>query len=299
MTYKDAIDWLKKAFSVTCHDGISAYYDERIPLWQAPYPEVSGYCIPTLIKAGEEDIALRISRWLRKQQMSDGSIPMGFHNSYIPFVFDTGQVLRGWQAAQQLDYSDSTQESIDRAVRWLKRSWNETRWVMEGTQKYETPINMRVVWPLKLYEPELADEITEHYLTLIEPNGFPNFADEQQPDNPLTHFLVYTARGFWECDVPAVAEKIMTQLGETQTLSFPARVDRDFQPTTDEVCNVAVAQAAVLWDKMGRVHRADKARAYLFKLDAPWASTPKDSDYFPGCQIAWCAKFIADALCNY
>ena len=298
MTHADAINWLKKAFTVTGHDGISAFYEVQTPLWQAPYPEVSGYCIPTLIKAGEEDIALRISRWLRYQQMDDGPIPMGYHNSYIPFVFDTGQVLLGWQAAQVLEPDPRTEESIEKAVSWLKRSWETDRWIAKGIQEYSPTINIRSVWPLQKHDPELADTIISHYLERLEPNGFPTKSDEQHPDEPLTHFVVYVARGFWECGVRGIAKKIMLGLANLQTLSFPARVDHNWQPTSDEICNVAVAQAAVLWKKMGWLNAATRAQEYLLHLDAPWGSNPTDGSYFAHSQISWCAKFIADALCD-
>src|SRR5687767_4078219 len=63
------------------------------------YPEVTGYLIPTLLQYGERDLAERFTRWLIMSQRRDG----GFDGSDgKPYVFDTGQVLRGLLAGSAL-----------------------------------------------------------------------------------------------------------------------------------------------------------------------------------------------------
>lgn len=103
MNHTQAINWIKKAQDLGIDDGIPAFYNSEKNVWFQSYPEVSGYIIPTLIDAGEEERALKISRWLRLKQLSDGSIGSGYWNSYFPNAFDTGQVLLGWLAAQKID----------------------------------------------------------------------------------------------------------------------------------------------------------------------------------------------------
>lgn len=298
MIYKDAIDWLKRAFTVQACDGISAMYDPRQgqKFWHLPYPEIAGYCIPTLIDAGEEEIALRISRWLRKKQFSSGAIPMGYFGSSIPFVFDTGQVLLGWIAAQELAPDPRTEESIKKAVEWMEEDWRVNQWFNANIQAFSPSINLRALWPLKILGSPIVDEVLNHYLEKIESNGFPSTCDEQRPDEPLTHFLIYVARGSWELDERSIARKIMNGIAKTQTLSFPARLNKDFEPVTDEVCVPAIAQASILWRKMGEEINANRANIFLGKLDAPWASIPIGGEYLPNFQVSWSAKFIADAL---
>lgn len=87
----------------------------------------------------------------------------------------------------------------------------------------------------------------------------------------------------------------MERIAAVQSLSFPARLDSGWQPTTDEICVPAVAQASILFRKLGMTGNADRALDYLSTLDAPWASDPIDGDYLPHSQLSWSAKFIADA----
>jgi hypothetical protein len=198
-------------------------------------------------------------------------------------------------AAEEIDPDPETHLAIERGLTWLVEDWKQNKWHRKEVEHYSPTINVRSILPLKIAGHPVVDKILDHYLQRIQPNGFPSMADAQEPGTPLTHHVMYVARGLWECGVDRLAKQIMNQLANLQSLSFPARIDKDFQPVTDEVCNVAVAQAAVLWEMMGST-RASLAREYLRSLDAPWGSNPIDGSYFPNTQPSWCAKFVADAL---
>src|SRR6267378_6391187 len=58
-----------------------------------PYPEVSGYFIPTLLDWGERDRALAYARWLASIQNEDGS--WSDAEGKAAYTFDTGQILKG------------------------------------------------------------------------------------------------------------------------------------------------------------------------------------------------------------
>lgn len=284
MNYKDALNWLKKAQDLGIDDGISAYYDTRHRIWMPSYPEVSGYVIPTFIAAGEQDRALRISRWLRRKQLPEGALPAGPFNSSRPFVFDTGMVLLGWLAAQEVEYDERTAESIDRSVDFLESTW---RCDPDGFLPLH---NIRTIWALKLYGSKYVDSMLDWGLSYIEPNGFPRKAEDE--DEPLSHFIVYVARGFYECGLVETSRSIMENLPSIPS----ARYDSDWNRWTDDICVPGVAQASILFNKLGMKAEAQRGLNYLSTLTAPWASDPIDANYLPGTQVSWCAKFVADAF---
>ncbi|MBI4514586.1 MAG: methyltransferase domain-containing protein [Deltaproteobacteria bacterium] len=89
MSYDRALEWAKR------HSGLGGGISQTSRR-RAPYPEVTGYFIPTLLDFGERALALRHARWLAAQARSDGAIlgPDG-----CPYTFDTAQALRGFLAA--------------------------------------------------------------------------------------------------------------------------------------------------------------------------------------------------------
>ena len=292
MNHHDAIVWIKQAQDEGTNDGISALYHAKRGIWHNSYPEVSGYIIPTLIAAGEEDRALRVSRWLITQQLAQGSIPLGFWDSKSAAVFDTGAVLLGWIAAQEVEYDPSTELAIEKAVYWLERCWKGYRWTRVGTEASQpATINVRAIWPLALRDSPIVDELLDYFLERIDPNGFPRMTDDQFPDMPLSHFIVYVARGFFESGLIEPATRIMENLPSVPV----ARYNSNWEPVTDDICITGVAQASIMFRKLGFRAEAQRGLNYLETLTAPWGSDPIDGKYFSHCQISWCAKFIADA----
>ena len=116
-----ALQWLFRAQDATKLGGVSAEYNFSWG-WSLPFPEVSGYIIPTMlnmvrqfpdeINKGEvETRALRIADWLVSIQNSDGSYNSGlYYDSQIhgrmplpqrvsaigkPCAFETGQIVWG------------------------------------------------------------------------------------------------------------------------------------------------------------------------------------------------------------
>ena len=72
--------------------------------WSNPYPETTGYLIPTLIQLadtlGDEryrSCAIGLGEWLLAIQNDDGSWHGGLHPAKKPggSVFNTGQILKG------------------------------------------------------------------------------------------------------------------------------------------------------------------------------------------------------------
>ena len=284
MNGNDALNWLRKAQDLGVDQGISAYYDARYRLWMPSYPEVTGYVIPTFLRYGEIDRALAASRWLRRVQLSNGSMPSGPFNSYNPFEFDTGMALRGWNEIQRVYPEKRTEESMEKALAWIKERW------LEDPDHFKPIHNVRTLWTLKELNFPYVQEMSDYFESFLLPNGFPVEAETEW--EPLSHFIVYVARGFFEIGRVDLASKIMENLP-----SIPnSRYDKEWRPTDDTVCVPGVAQAAILNYKLGNKQKAYIARNYLETLTAPWASDPIEANYLPNSQVSWAAKFIADAF---
>ena len=123
--YEKAASWLLDSFKINDGFGSSAWHSTVLhPVrgWSLPYPETTGYIIPTLydlLAARPRSFAFaatcidRSVRWLLSLQLPSGAFPGGHaagHNAYYlttsdyllhrshppaPSVFNSGQVLRG------------------------------------------------------------------------------------------------------------------------------------------------------------------------------------------------------------
>src|SRR2546427_3650705 len=84
------------------------------------YPEVTGYLIPTMLRYGETELAIRCLRWLAQVQQADGSYesPEG-----LSLVFDTAQVLRGLLAGIGLE--EKAAECARRAAEYVYRELHD------------------------------------------------------------------------------------------------------------------------------------------------------------------------------
>jgi hypothetical protein len=67
-SYERAMEWFKQ--NMVENKGIIIH--TRQP---EPYPEVTGYFIPTLYNWGEQELARTCTKWLLSIQLPDGSVP--------------------------------------------------------------------------------------------------------------------------------------------------------------------------------------------------------------------------------
>ena len=90
-SYERAMDWFKQ--NMVTGQGIIVHTKQPVP-----YPEVTGYFIPTLYNWGEKELARTCTKWLLSIQLPDGAFPAP---DGVPYTFDTAQVMRGLCAAGQ------------------------------------------------------------------------------------------------------------------------------------------------------------------------------------------------------
>jgi len=106
-SHERAMGWFKQ--NMVPSQGIIVHTKERVP-----YPEVTGYFVPTLYDWGEIDLARTCTRWLLAIQLADGAFPAP---DGVPYTFDTGQVMRGLCAALEPDRIELVIGDVDEIAR--------------------------------------------------------------------------------------------------------------------------------------------------------------------------------------
>jgi malonyl-CoA O-methyltransferase len=286
--YNKGINWIK--YNTLPEQGIKVSSKKK-----TPYPEVTGYTIPTLYQCGEIELARNLIKWLIEQQNEDGSFsaPNG-----PPYTFDTGQVIRGFIAA--FDDLPHVEKPLRKACDWiLTQVQSDGRLATPSIEMWgnivDDRIHLYVLPPLieagkKINEPkyiEAAHRVLEYY--------------KQKKDivefNTLSHFYAYIIEALCDLGEKELAKAAMEEVAALQNKdgSVPAYKNVSW------VCSTGVAQFAVIWYKLGMRERADKAIQYLEKIQNTsggfYGSYGNRANYFPKEEISWAAKYFLDA--NY
>src|SRR2546425_4668452 len=170
-----AIAWLARAQDATPDGGISRaftlawhpHFGRRG--WQPPYPETTGYIIPTFYAAarrwacpGLSARAERAARWeidIQLPAAAAGGGVLGEPES--PAVFNTGQVLLGLLAAFEKTAQGSFADAARRAARYLVAMLEGDGHWRRGNSRFAradaTLYNTRTAWALAEAGVRLAD----------------------------------------------------------------------------------------------------------------------------------------------
>jgi hypothetical protein len=211
-----ALEWLKRASQVVGGQGISKGYDLLRVRWFPPYPETTGYTVPTLINATRllgqtewRDFAMRQASYLLGQVTREGGVFYWEREAGRPprpVVFDTGQVLFGWLAAYREGGGDRFLAAAARSGDWLA-GCQDSAGLWREYQHLGVPkvIDARVAWALlELHrltgQPAhltAAIRQLDWVLTQQQEDGwFENCAFTLRED-PFTHTIAYTAEGLF------------------------------------------------------------------------------------------------------
>lgn len=258
----------------------------------AAYAEVTGYLIPTLIDYGEVELAARCAQWLIKVQAADGSYPDP--NQALPYIFDTGQALRGLLAATNM--LPAAAAAARRAANYLCENV-----VDDGCGGFDVrypdtdPLSthLYVLPPLLqaaevFAEPrwrDVAERCLEYYI---------HRSDAIQLDT-LTHDLGYELEALIDLGRLDLAVPVLGRLCQLQ------RADGSLRGVGGQtwVCTPGLSQIAVCWYKIGKSQPADLALAWLDKHQLRcggfFGSYGPDAAYFSDVVPSWAVKFYLDA----
>ena len=260
--------------------------------WFAPYPETTGYIIPTLMDYARlvnrqelVDRALRMADWECRVQMPSGAVQGGMiDQASSPAIFNTGQVIFGWIRAFK---ETGTQKYLDSAIKagnflvsqqdedgaWRKSLSDFTN----GSRMTSYTYNTRTAWAL--FELALAtgsEEFraaairnVEHALGEQTENGWFRSNCLTQPEHPLTHTIAYCIRGIMEIGSLLDNETYLTSARRAADAvlaqqrpdgSLAGRYNGSWEPAVSWRCLTGEAQMAGIW---GRLYQLTGLPGYL------------------------------------
>jgi hypothetical protein len=274
-----SLDWLCRAQDQSGTGGVSAGYSFKRG-WMPPYPETTGYIIPTFLAAAKHlsepqylERALRMGQWECAEQLPSGAVRGGIGLNAYPVVFNTGQVIFGWLALYRVTDEQQFLDATLKAADWLLKiqdadgAWRRHTY-MDIPHAYHT----RVAWSLaEVYK--TTDQ--EKYLSAgrrnivwaldqLEPNGWFNYMGFSLDQAPTTHTIAYTLRGLLETApylesplqeraVTAVRNALTHLIASPnldQTLLLPATFDTQWHPIANYSCLTGNAQLAIICYKL-------------------------------------------------
>jgi hypothetical protein len=218
------MDWLCCAQDQIKTGGISAGFS-LLRGWLAPYPETTGYLIPTFFDyahfAGKEefcDRACAMADWELELQFESGAVQGGEYYGETggrhPAVFDTGQVILGWCRAFEETADHRYLDAALRAGNWLVSVQIEDgSWPTPCEGPHGRAYDVRTAWallelnrlsgvPTHLHAARAAIEWT---LSQQNENAWFNRcafnAGPRWPNLPFTHCIAYVIEGLlaaWE-----------------------------------------------------------------------------------------------------
>lgn len=267
-----AIDWLAHSQDVTGTGGSAATYNLVLG-WEEPYPETTGYIVPTLLTYADmvdaptyAERAVRMADWLVDLQRRDGSFPGGTGRVGGPSVFNTGQIVLGLANAYRETEKRCYRIAVREACDWLvdvqrpQGYWDQYDYKGE-VHAYTT----RVAWAL-LEGAEILPARAEAYRTGAirnldwavdrqRPNGWFDNAGFESGATPYLHTIAYTVRGLLESGVRLERERFVDAATRTaEKLRSLQRRHGILKGAYDEswspswyYCLTGNAQVAIIW----------------------------------------------------
>jgi len=276
----ETVAWLARAQDVCNGRGICISYDKFAAWHPDPYPETSGYILPTFLGyadlSGDLDFvdrAIALGKWEIDIQRNDGAVLSSVRNNVVR-VFNTGQVILGWcclfERTQNQEYLDAAVRAGSYLMVVQERNGSWVRDTHCGARTYHA----RIAWSLlRLAELTGKESFLEAGLRHIgwvlgQQNGQGWFKDcgfDSGP--PITHAIGYTIRGLlesqqlvakngWETGVSTILDAVvracrplMDCIRKYHIRSIPgllpATFDADWKPGADYSCLTGNAQLAI------------------------------------------------------
>jgi hypothetical protein len=276
-----ATDWLLGAQRAGGGNGY-AHSFHLLEGWQPAYPETSGYIIPTLDlvhrRFNRPELRASVtaaSRWLQSIQRSDGSF-CDLHDR--PQVFDTGQILIGFNYLAEYAPEIVSREALARAAQWLctvqAPDGSFVRHAYNGLpHSYYARVGAalvaagRILGDGRLRESGMRN--LRWTLAQQEPNGFfRHLSFDGSP--PYLHTMVYVVEGLLdghaEMGEPAFlvsasrfADRLL-QLARDRDHILRSQYKSDWTVANEQKCMTGLAQWAGICFRLARINNDDAYR---------------------------------------
>lgn len=260
---------------------------------EIPYPEVTGYTIPTLLDYGFIEQAIQMAEYLLTVQCEDGAFCGPGSN--IKFYFDTAQALRGFLAIEKKE--ERFHLSTVKAAEWLFKELVDNNGCFPNQYANEPlvpeAVNLFSLPPLLEYAKSIK---SEEYVSLI--YNYANYllgTSDALSLSTITHFLAYQIDGLIDIGLSDKVKSILEQLISSQLEdgSIPGKQGVEW------VILTGCAQLAICYYKQGNSACANRLMDYLELFQAGdggfIGSLGSGAEYFPDKEISWAVKFYLDA----
>lgn len=290
-----AISWIKR-YRIP-GSGIVAQHKTKVVT-----PEVTGYIITSLYNAGEKELAFDLAKWEASIQRPDGSFAAP--GSDVPYSFDTAQIARGFLSVmdERPEFEKNARLALDYVERYVAadgevKTESYDMWLLEDGTTLSEYGNLYNLPPLleggkKLNEPRYiagARRGMDYF------RRKPDLVEFKSELAMLSHYFGYMMEALVDLGEVDLAKKGLQQALAVQRAdgSIPAH------PGVDWVCATGMAQLSIAWYKLGINEPADKAMAYLEKIQNPsggfYGGYGENVNYFDKKEIPWAVKFFIDA----
>lgn len=260
-----------------------------------PYPEVTGYYIPSLLKWGEDKLAQEFGDWLLSIQTPEGA----WQDTALQtiYTFDTGQILKGMYAL--ISFGKKYEDAFIRGCDWLLQQIDADGRILTPTtigfsnigSEY---IHLYALEPLKLAAEKYGRKVyvegysraLKYYLSRKDLTDF----------TMLSHFHAYIIEALIDLGQNELALEGLQKLQKSQSSNgaIPAFVNVRW------VCLTAMFQYAVCYYKLGMLAQGNKLVDYALSKQNPSGGFYGGSGwfvtYFKNVEISWANKYLLDAL---
>jgi uncharacterized protein YyaL (SSP411 family) len=270
-----AVKWIFTAQDATETAGCASAYNLVLG-WGGPYPETTGYIIPTLYEYAEQRKrsepqrrAAEMAEWLLTRQFDDGSFPAGDDptNETEPSIFNTGQIVFGLARAHREIGEQRFVDAVRRAGAWLADVQHEDGyWDQYDYNDVVHSYSARVGWALAdAYHLTGVERLREAAINNLRwvvkqrrPNGWFDKCGFEADEDPYLHTIAYTIRGLLEggclLDDDELVREAQTSADAFLELQMKqgvlrGRYDRELNPSAF-YCLTGNAQMAIIWYRL-------------------------------------------------
>ena len=283
-----AMEWLCRAQDITGCGGVSAGYFFSKG-WGLPYPETTGYIIPTFLQygllssdGGYVERAVRMGDWEIEIQLPSGAVRGGTGTNEYPVVFNTGQVILGWISLYRATKLSRFLDAAIKAAEWFLSTQDaDGKWSKHTYMGIPHVYHTRVAWPLlEVYRANneekyksAAENNILWALAQAKENGWFSQMGFTSNETPLTHTIAYTLRGLIESSsylaertkqkvlntVQRASENLMMRYEMrkenpySMPMYLPATLDEEWKSEDNYSCLTGNAQISIIWLKLYRI----------------------------------------------
>jgi uncharacterized protein YyaL (SSP411 family) len=246
--------------------------------WDLPYPETTGYLIPTLLahdtKFPEMRLAARAhaaGAWLSRVQFDTGALCQKQHrpDNRVPSVFNTGMGVHGWVSLAERGDAASLESAARAAEFLISAQDSDGAWRRHAYGGVPHTYYTMVDWALlRLHRlsgatrhRDAAYRHLEWTLGQQSAAGWFEHAAFSAHEPATTHTLSYVTQGLVECAQLSGDERFAEAAERATRPLFalfgnmgrlPGPLSREHRPLADWECLTGSAQTALVWIALSR-----------------------------------------------